>query len=432
MPAFAKKILSSNIRLRILLALFFLVFLPVYITFIFKARAFPGLFLFYLINAGIIFYHFNKFSRQKYRLQSLSQDLREKMNILAVWNLQEKKYNLALHQKIERYNMLKDIVEQVNRDPSLDAVSESLLSFTSSLIPNNQGVCVLYLIDNGLAPEAFEAKKENKGPGTRAKQGDIFDYWVLKHRAPLLIEDTGKDFRFDPDKLPKGKDRVVSSLMIAPLVSEHRFLGIMRLDNPQVNFYSQEDLRLLVKICDLGGAALENSQLFEKVQELATHDGLTKLFTKGYFLERLKDECARGSQDKTVNSVLMLDIDSFKDFNDKFGHAAGDIALKRISKAITFSLRKFKTAIISRFGGEEFCVMLTQIAKLEALGVAEELRRQIELKKIPLRNNPQGVTVSIGVASFPEDSQSEDELIQKADKAMYKAKQGGKNRVCGI
>jgi diguanylate cyclase (GGDEF)-like protein len=127
----------------------------------------------------------------------------------------------------------------------------------------------------------------------------------------------------------------------------------------------------------------------------------------------------------------MLDIDFFKDYNDKFGHTSGDIVLKNLSNVISNFLKEY-SPIISRFGGEEFCVILPSRDKNTVYKIADELRQKIEKAKIILRKHETHVTVSIGLASFPQDSANADELIRKADKAMYEAKNKGRNQVCCI
>jgi diguanylate cyclase (GGDEF)-like protein len=390
------------------------------------------LFLFYLANALLVFYLFRKKSNKKYRLEYKTQNLQEKLNILNEENPRELKNNASLKAKIIRYNSLKNVVEQINASLDVDAVGDNLTKISFSLISNNRGVSVLYVVDDkthklGL----FKTKKEDKNLIIKAKEGDIFDLWVLRHASPLLIEDIRKDFRFDLEKLNNQDLRPVSSLISSNLVSEHRFLGILRLDSLEPNFYSQEDLRFLVTLCDLGAVALENSELFRDAQDLAIHDGLTSLYTKGYFLERLKEECIRGIRHKAIFSLLMLDIDFFKNYNDRFGHTVGDIVLKKLSQNIVGSLKDFNP-IVCRFGGEEFCVILPGTDKKRAYVQASILRERIEKEKIVLRRHETNITVSIGIATFPLDAQDEDELIRKADQAMYEAKQKGRNRVCCI
>jgi len=384
---------------------------------------------FYLTNILIVFYSLNKNSKRKYNLGLQIQDLQEKVNILNDQNFQERKNKIALQEKIRRYNSLKQIIEEINQNLNLESVADTLSSIAFSLIANNKGTCILYLVDNKTqTPILIKTKKEDKELVIKAKEGDIFDLWVLRHVSSLAIEDIRKDFRFDLEKLKTQDLRSISSLISAPLITENKFLGILRLDNPLTGFYSQDDLRFLVTICDLGAVALENSELFQRTQDLATHDGLTSLYTKGYFLERLKQEYKRSIRKNTLFSLLMLDIDYFKNYNDKFGHTAGDIVLKNLSLNIVNSLKQF-SPVISRFGGEEFCAILSHIDKKKARAIAEELRKEIEKMKIILRRQETNVTVSIGIATFPDDAKDEDELLLRVDRAMYKAKQKGRNRV---
>jgi diguanylate cyclase (GGDEF)-like protein len=176
-------------------------------------------------------------------------------------------------------------------------------------------------------------------------------------------------------------------------------------------------------------AALENSRLYARTQDLASHDELTGLHTKGYFLERVARECRRAGRRQGVFSLLLADIDNFKAYNDRFGHAAGDILLKAVSRIIR-DFFKESGALTGRFGGEEFCILLDGADKHAAFGLAQRLREKISQEKVILRRQETAVTVSVGVAGFPADAAEADELIQKADRAMYQAKEKGRNRVC--
>ncbi|MDD2927442.1 MAG: sensor domain-containing diguanylate cyclase [Candidatus Omnitrophica bacterium] len=428
--------LRKSILLRV--TAYVILFLFLYFIFPLKLAKFIGphnlkyLFLFYLANIIIACYILRKNSAANYSLDSRAQEVQERFNLLSVEYSKEHKNNISLKEKYRRYSSLKSILEEINKSLDLDAVADAFVSEAFSLIANNQGVCVLYLVDNQTQKLVlFKAKREDPDLVIKAKEGNIFDLWVLRHTSPLLVEDIKNDFRFDPEKLKLQDARSVSSLIAAPFISENKFLGIIRLDNTAKYFFSQDDLRFLVSVSDLGAVALENSELFKRTQDLAIHDALTSLYTKGYFAERLKGECKRCTRQKMPLSLLMLDIDLFKNYNDKFGHTAGDIVLKKVSQIITDFLNNLNP-IISRFGGEEFCAIIAGLDKESALGVAETLRRRIAEEKIVLRREESHITVSIGVATFPADATEEDELIQRADKAMYKAKQKGRNRVCYI
>ncbi len=360
-----------------------------------------------------------------------NEDLQEKINLLAENNNQESKNKLAFQEKIKRYHSLKEIIENINENLDLEYISDSLTSAAFSFIAKNKGNCIFYLADKHGKLNLYKTKKEDRALVIKDKEGDIFDAWVVRHTTPLFIEDIKKDFRFDLERLTGQDTRLISSLISAPLISNNRLVGVLRLDNQLPGFYTQDDLRFLVIISDLGAVALENGELFQRTQDLAIHDGLTGLYTKGYFSDRLKEECKRSLRQGFTFTLLMVDIDYFKNYNDQFGHIAGDLVLKSLSTVMTDYLKEFDT-IISRFGGEEFCVVLSHMDKKKARTIAEDLRARIESTKIILRRQETNITVSIGLANFPGDAKDETELILKSDKAMYEAKQKGRNRVCSI
>ncbi|MBN2831203.1 MAG: sensor domain-containing diguanylate cyclase [Candidatus Omnitrophica bacterium] len=388
--------------------------------------------IFYLSNIFILFYLFRRNYFQNRDFQLRLQSLQETINLSNVEYSKEKGNNLSLKEKNLRYNSLAKLLDKINLTLELESVTETLAQEAFSLISKNKGVCIVYLIDSqNQKLILFKNKAEREGLVIKAKEGDILDLWVLRHAAPLLIEDIRNDFRFDPDKLVLLEIRPVSSLISSPFLTENKQMGILRLDNQEAGFYSQDDLRFLVAISDLGAIAIENSELFKAAHDLAIHDSLTGLYTKDYFLGRLKEEYKRSIRQVTPLSLLMLDIDFFKKYNDQFGHTAGDIVLQKLSKVITGALTRLNP-VTSRFGGEEFCVAIAGVDKMEALGIAESLRLRIEKEKIILRRSETNITVSIGIANLPEDTMDEEELIRKADKAMYQAKQQGRNKVCPI
>ncbi|MFH1397600.1 MAG: sensor domain-containing diguanylate cyclase [Candidatus Omnitrophota bacterium] len=370
-----------------------------------------------------------RYTRQARSLRFQRSSLQEQINIVSDRISKEEEAQVALKDKIARYASLKKIIEEINQHLDMDAVAEQLTSIAFSSLARGKGACILYLLDQqtqGLT--IYKTRKEDKKLIIKAKEGDIFDSWVLRHATPLIVEDIRRDFRFDQEKLKAREERAIFSLISAPFIGDHRLLGILRMDSPEPDFYSQDDFRFLVTICDLGAVALESAELFYRTQELAIHDGLTGLYTKGYFLERLKDECGRTLRQNRKFSVLMLDIDYFKKYNDEFGHTAGDLVLRELSVCL-LDYFKDKPGLSSRFGGEEFCVILGGYDKKEAAILAEGLRLKIEGMRISLRRQETAITVSIGVATFPTDTSDEIELVMKADRAMYEAKRQGRNRV---
>jgi len=422
-------------RLKSFSAVVFISFCVVFLSvvplamFFFRKNFLPVLFFFYTAAVLVAGYWYMVFTSGFRRVSFSLQDIQESINVLKEGNEQERQSNSALLNRIQRYKRLKEIIEEINNSFDLESAANSLLSASFSLIGSNKGVCVLYLFDKrDRMLKLFKTRKEDKKLVIKTKTGDIFDEWVVRHLGCLLVEDSRKDFRFDLSKPVSDSSRPVGSLISAPLISNNILRGILRLDNPEPGFYNVDDLRLLMTVADIGAVALENDELYRKTKELAIHDGLTQLYTKGYFLERLKEECKRSLRQDRVLSLLLIDLDFFKKYNDEFGHPAGDIVLQKVSAMIAdFSAEK--NALVCRFGGEEFCVVFFGLDKGKALNEAEEMRRQIEEASFVLRNVPTRVTLSIGVASFPGDAENETELMIRADKALYDAKESGRNRV---
>ncbi|MFA4993365.1 MAG: sensor domain-containing diguanylate cyclase [Candidatus Omnitrophota bacterium] len=360
------------------------------------------------------------------------ENIKEQLNLINVEIKKTEEFGASLKLKITRYDNLKKFIEELNRSLRLEVVVNVLTSTVYSLISNSRGIALFYLLDNHSQKlNLIHSIKEDIQMVIRSKEGDIFDYWVLRHSRELIIEDLKNDFRFDLDTVRSQQMRPILSLISSPLISHHSLLGLLRLESDKSGSFDQDDLRFLSLVSGLGAAALENSLLFQKAQDLAIHDDLTGLFTKQYFTGRLKEEAKRCLRLDQRLSLMMIDIDFFKQYNDKFGHTAGDIVLKKVSFLLKDSLNQLKP-LLCRFGGEEFLVMLPGLDKQKSLMVAEDLRRRIQSEKILLRRQNTSVTVSIGISSLPLDTKDEDELVQKADKSMYEAKQKGRNRVCSI
>ena len=174
----------------------------------------------------------------------------------------------------------------------------------------------------------------------------------------------------------------------------------------------------------------ERIRMMEKLQRLAITDGLTKLHNSRSFYSQLEVEVDRFNRYKHPLSLLLLDIDHFKWYNDNYGHLEGDKVLVRISQLIKACLRKLDTAY--RYGGEEFTVILPETSDEEAVLVAERIRKTIEAEKFtPETGTELGITISIGAAQYaPEEQLST--FIQRADKAMYVSKEKGRNRVTAL
>ncbi|MCM8789794.1 MAG: GGDEF domain-containing protein [Candidatus Omnitrophica bacterium] len=169
--------------------------------------------------------------------------------------------------------------------------------------------------------------------------------------------------------------------------------------------------------------------LYKKVQESAITDSLTRTLTRRYFLQRFDEELERSKKFSLTFSLLLVDIDRFKEYNDYYGHLVGDVVLREVSAtAIKLGIREID--LMARYGGDEFLLLLTETDKAGAKFVAERIRQTIEARQFRAYDEILKSTISVGIASFPEDSLDKQSLIDKADRALYQAKQAGRNKIC--
>jgi len=216
----------------------------------------------------------------------------------------------------------------------------------------------------------------------------------------------------------------LKDFIVAPLWSKNKPLGLIILDNyVTLQSVTEEEIRILNMFINQAAGAIQNSKTYEDTLIRAHSDTLTSLWNYGYFCYKLDEEIIKAKSKKNTLSVLMIDIDDFKKFNDSFGHQAGDQALKKVSAALKKCSRKID--LVSRYGGEEFAMILPNTSKKESLRIGERIRATIEKQEIHGRS----LTISVGSASFPQDTDDKENLIKKADLALYKAKSEGKNRV---
>lgn len=218
-------------------------------------------------------------------------------------------------------------------------------------------------------------------------------------------------------------------LVIPILIGKNRPIGAITIHRKKRNSFSKNELSLLKKIGQVIARVLDKILLFQHTKELSITDDLTGLYNRRYFNQRYEREVVRAKRYKRPLTVLMVDIDHFKNFNDINGHLLGDEALKKVAMSLESNLRK--ADIVARYGGEEFVILLPEIDKSHADQVAEKLRRTIEGKNFPKEQYlpNKNLTISIGFATFPGDSTNGKELLELADRALYQAKTEGRNRV---
>lgn len=323
-------------------------------------------------------------------------------------------YNIS--QAVNFIDDLKRLISVI-LDKALEAVNAekgSLMLYDSS--DNTLQVKVVYGlkdkkheddINNGLV----ECQKMSPDSGIAGK--------VFSEKKSIITNLGGNDPRFN--QFSTG-DNSVSSLICVPLIAKGECIGIINITNKKNGkLFNKKDLEFIEALANQAAIAVDNAQLYE----LATKDGLTKLYIHRHFYFLLESEMKRVERYHHVLSLLMLDIDDFKAINDKYGHLVGDMMLKEIAATIQKTIRHVDIA--ARYGGEEFTIILPETAIYNSVIIAERLRQRIRDIKIRVDNEEISPSVSIGIAEYPNSSNNIKDLINWADKALYMSKNNGKN-----
>ncbi|MGE5329909.1 MAG: diguanylate cyclase [Deltaproteobacteria bacterium] len=231
----------------------------------------------------------------------------------------------------------------------------------------------------------------------------------------------------DNDDYEFIRDRNVKSFVCMPISTTKKKYGVMLIESVEFNRYDEQTQKLITLIGHQLSSSIENLELYKKMKEIATTDALTGIFNRLYFQEKFSKELKIAHENDYPLSFVIFDIDHFKKFNDNYSHLVGDKVLKIITSVVKNSIRR--TDIIARYGGEEFVIIFPNMDVERAEETCEMLRKKIETTPVKTRDLSLSVTVSFGVANYPLNAYSEENLIKAADRALYKAKNAGRNRV---
>ncbi|MCI0411924.1 diguanylate cyclase, partial [bacterium] len=252
--------------------------------------------------------------------------------------------------------------------------------------------------------------------------------WFLNNREePFILTKTQLNLQqmpllFEEENLPS-----LSTFLAAPMRHQQQRIGALLLGSKQEEAFSSHQARVVSILCNQAAVSLENSSIIQKMEELAITDGLTGLFNHRYFQEAFQRELERAERQNQKLTLLIMDIDHFKGFNDSFGHPAGDFILKSLAQVLKKNARKID--VLARYGGEEFAALLPGIDKKNARKTAERWRRNVQRSTFKSGGQSFAITLSIGFATYPEDGHAKIELIEKADRGLYDAKENGRNQV---
>lgn len=249
---------------------------------------------------------------------------------------------------------------------------------------------------------------------------------VAQTGRPLLVPDVSTETRFVERNCFPGH----GAFLCVPLqIKRGPVIGVLCAHKPEPQAFSRGDLEQFQAVANQVAVAVENAQLYQRTKELSSRDELTGLFNRRYFFENLETEIQRARRYRRAFTILMLDLDHFKHYNDTHGHLCGDQVLRQCGEILLGNTRR--ADVVARFGGEEFVIMLPEIDKQAGALVAEKIRAKIAQYPFHGRERqPSGeLTVTIGLATYPMHSDSGLELVDVADRALYVGKRQGGNRV---
>ncbi len=251
---------------------------------------------------------------------------------------------------------------------------------------------------------------------------------IINDEPSLISPEEANHELCDPHLISLG----VTQFAILPLRGKEHVIGVLMVDNVSTKkVITESDLRSLLMLANQSALAIDNAKSYSEIVVTSQQDSLTKLWNHGHFQKLLQDSLKDAKLHEKELSLILFDIDDFKDFNDTFGHQAGDRALEQVSEVAKSMMRRLD--YLARYGGEEFAAVLPGTNKKEALKFAERLREIIEnetSKALPFKIKRK-ISVSVGVATYPEDAEDKEKLIFCADGALYEAKRRGKNIVKG-
>ena len=247
---------------------------------------------------------------------------------------------------------------------------------------------------------------------------------VVTTKAPLAIEDVTQGYPHFKDEGDNYESGRIRSWLGVPLIVKDQVIGMIALDRAEVHPYTAEEVQLAMTFANQAAIAIENALLYQKTQHLAITDGLTGLYNRRHFYDLLEREIESVNRYGDHLSLIMLDIDGFKAYNDTFGHLAGDALLKELAQLLTRDIRKVDIA--ARYGGDEFVLFFPRTDKKRVGILAERIRASVERHRFPGEEGlSRTITISLGVAVCPEDATETEALVRAADMALLEAKKRG-------
>jgi len=334
--------------------------------------------------------------------------------------------NASFYQELRKAHdelqVLYEAARSVSGTLDLRTVLDSLVSVTCKAFGYDNGA--LLMVDPETGDLTVEASygHEQSLVGTRLPVATGITGWVARTGTPLTVDDVRQDSRYHEF------DTRTRSELAVPLIAEGKVLGVFNVESARPAAFRARDMHMLMTLASYAVIAIQNAHLYEQAQRLAITDGLTELHNHRYLFDALDRLLERARRDGQPLALIMLEIDHFKRFNDTYGHQQGDEVLRTISMLLRRGSRP--SDVVARHGGDEFMVVLPGTPKGPAQETAERLRRAVEAYPLILVGDVMTtVTLSVGVAAFPQDGQTVEALVEAVDRAQYTAKRSGGNKV---
>jgi diguanylate cyclase (GGDEF)-like protein len=328
-----------------------------------------------------------------------------------------------LKRTVDELQAFNDIGRSLTSTLDVKEVLELIMQKVSEVLrPGNWSLLLLDEPGRELHFEVAVGEGSERLKPLRLPVGEGIAGWVVREGQPVLLEQARADPRFSP-RFDEVVGRRTGSVLAVPLRSKGRVLGVMELLNPEgQRAFDPEDLRTLAALSDYAAIAIENARNFERIRELTLIDDHTGLYNARHLYRSLESEVARSRRFGRTFSLIFLDLDRFKIVNDRHGHQAGSAVLKEVGEVLRAALRAMDVPV--RYGGDEFVVLLPEADRGQAFAVAERLRRSVnDTTFLADRGLGVRVTASFGIATFPDDGTTPEDLLRLADSAMYRVKE---------
>lgn len=333
-----------------------------------------------------------------------------------------------LQKQMQRLTVLYEVTRALNFIDDLDKLLVVILDGAREIADSEKGSIMLHdektdelvvRVVRGIDEETEEKISSGEIQCTRIKSGEGIAGRVFAEGKPLVIEKAQKDLRFKESSVSR-----VANILCVPLIVHQQSIGVINITNKKSGAsFSEEDLTVAMALATHAAIAINNSRLYEK----AVICSLTGTMMRQHFMQRLEEELNRCRRYAHALSLVMIDLDHFKDINEIFGHQAGDRVLAALGRVLKKGLRCCD--FIGRYGGDEFAVVLTETGEEGAMVVCRRLGKSVEDLRIGVEPFEIKITLSMGIASWPAQGENPQDLIRFADLTLSKAKRDGRNRV---